>query len=224
MLRAAIVAALFTTVCAACTAVLMAASAAAGPSAATSASPSDSPSPSPTATPPVSDTLTTTVVRAVTVHSGSVARVRYRADDTAGGAVYAHVGRSAVQRLAGVARMGTFRAGSHWIVSKVAAADMARFFRDMERYIPRAHRRFANGLLTHIVWYQRWGIPVAAEPLGYRVYFKPGWLGAWILANEAARLERRSVRIGLAAFTEDNPTPTYGRDTIAGVTARLLRR
>ena len=47
------------------------------------APPTSTPSPSPT----VSDTLTTTVVRAVTVHSGSTARVRYRADDTAGGTV-----------------------------------------------------------------------------------------------------------------------------------------
>ena len=48
-----------------------------------SAPPTSTPSPSPTA----SDTLTTTVVSAVTVHSGSSARVRYRADDTAGGTV-----------------------------------------------------------------------------------------------------------------------------------------
>ena len=161
----------------------------------------------------VSDSMRATLTRMITV-----------SDNAAADAVYAHVGRSAAQRLAGVAHMGTFRAGSHWIVSKVAPADMARFFRDMERYIPRTHRGFANGLLAHIVWYQRWGIPVVAEPLGYRVYFKPGWLGAWSLANEAARLERLGVRIGLAVFTEGNPTSTYAKDTIAGVTARLLRR
>ena len=72
--------------------------------------------------------------------------------------------------------------------------------------------------------WQRWGIPAAAEPLGYRVYFKPGWLGAWYLANEAARLERGRVRIGLAVFTNGNPASSYGKDTIAGVTARLLHR
>jgi hypothetical protein len=101
---------------------------------------------------------------------------------------------------------------------------MARFFLDMEQYVPRKHRRFANGLLIQIVAYQRWGVPAAAEPLGYRVYFKPGWLGAWTLANDAARLERGKVRIGLAVFTDDNPTSSYGKETIAGVTARLLNR
>ena len=122
------------------------------------------------------------------------------------------------------ADMKTFRASSAWIACRVGAADMARFFRDMERYIPREHRRFANELLAQIVSYERWGIPVAAEPRGYRVYFKPGWLGAWTLANEAARLEHHKVRIGLAVFTDHNPSSAYGEDTIAGVTARLLRR
>ena len=56
--------------------------------AASSASPSSPPAPSPSPSPSgVSDTLTTTVVSAVTVHSGSTARIRYRADDTAGGEV-----------------------------------------------------------------------------------------------------------------------------------------
>ena len=109
-------------------------------------------------------------------------------------------------------------------MSRAAAADMARFFRDMERYVPDHHRRFANGLLAHVVSWQRWGIPMTAEPRGYRVYCKAGWLGAWTLANQAARLERRRVRIGLAVFTDHNPTSSYGKETVAGVTERLLRR
>ena len=145
-------------------------------------------------------------------------------DNAAADAVYRSVGRRGLVRLADRAGMRSFRASGSWILCRVAAADMARFFRDMERYIPKDHRRFANGLLAGIVSYQRWGIPVAAEPRGYRVYFKPGWLGAWTLANQAARLERRRVIIGLAVFTDHNPDPVYGKETIAGVTARLLRR
>jgi Beta-lactamase enzyme family len=153
-----------------------------------------------------------------------LARMITLSDNDAADEVYRLVGRGGLAHLAHLARMRTFRAGSAWIVSRVGAADMARFFRDMERYIPAAHRRFADSLLTHIVSYERWGIPPAAEPLGYRVYFKPGWLGAWVLANEAARLERKRVRIGLAVFTDGNPTSSYGKETIAGVTARLLRQ
>jgi hypothetical protein len=145
-------------------------------------------------------------------------------DNDAADTVYRSVGRRGLTRFADRAGMRSFRAAGSWILCRVAAADMARFFRDMERYIPKDHRRFANGLLAGIVSYQRWGIPAAAEPRGYRVFFKPGWLGAWTLANEAARLERRRVRIGLAVFTDDNPGPAYGKETIAGVTARLLKR
>jgi hypothetical protein len=161
----------------------------------------------------VSPAMRSVLTRMITVSDNSAADLTYRL-----------VGRSAVQRLAHLAHMRSFTAGGAWIVSRVAPADMARFFRDMEQYIPSRHRRFANGLLSHIVSFQSWGIPAAAEASGYRVYFKPGWLGAWILANEAARLERKRVTIGLAVFTDDNPSSSYGKETIAGVTARLLRR
>ena len=161
----------------------------------------------------VSPAMQSVLRRMITVSDNSAADLTYRL-----------VGRSAVQRLARVAHMRSFTAGGAWIVSRVAPADMARFFRDMEQYIPSRHRRFANGLLSHVVSSQSWGIPVAAAGTGYRVYFKPGWLGAWILANEAARLERKRVTIGLAVFTDSNPSSSYGKETIAGVTARLLRR
>jgi hypothetical protein len=94
----------------------------------------------------------------------------------------------------------------------------------MERYIPRTHRRFADRLLSSVVSYQSWGIPAVARPLGYRVYCKAGWLGAWVLANQAARLERDRVRVGIAVFTDGNAPGSYGKETVAGVTVRLLHR
>lgn len=145
-------------------------------------------------------------------------------DNAAADAVYRSVGRRALTRLARRAGMRTFSAAGAWILCRCGAADMARFFRDMEQYVPRRHRRFADDLLTHIVPYQSWGIPAVARPLGYRVCFKAGWLGAWTLASEGARLERGRVRLGLAVFTDRNPTSSYGKETVAGVTARLLRR
>ena len=154
----------------------------------------------------------------------TLTRMITASDNDAADAVYRYVGRRGLMRLADRADMRSFRADGSWILCRVAAADMARFFRDMEQYIPSRHRRFANDLLSGIVFYQRWGIPTAAEPLGYRVYFKAGWLGAWTLANQAARLERGRVSIGIAVFTDHNPQESYGKDTAAGVTARLLRR
>jgi len=161
----------------------------------------------------VSDGMRATLTRMITV-----------SDNASADAVYASVGRSGLKRLARLAHMSSFRTGGRWILCRVDAADMARFFRDMEQYVPRAHRRFARRLLSSIVSYQSWGIPAVARPLGYRVYFKAGWLGNWTLAGEAARLERDRVRVGIAVFTDHNATGDYGKETVAGVTARLLRR
>ena len=145
-------------------------------------------------------------------------------DNAATDVVYGVVGRSGLVKLARLAHMRGFRPSGGWITTRITAADMARFFRDMERSIPDRQRRFANGLLAGITPSQSWGIPAAARPMGYRVYFKGGWLGAFVLANQAARLERGRVRLGIAVFTDGNPVSGYGLDTIRGVTERLLRR
>jgi hypothetical protein len=155
---------------------------------------------------------------------GVLQRMIDYSDNAAADAVYRVVGRGGLIRLGRVVGMRGFHTTGAWISTRVTAADMALFFRDMETWIPKRHRHLANWLLAHVTPSQRWGIPAAAVPLGYRVFFKPGWLGAWVLANEAARLEGHGVRLGLAVFTDGNPSPSYGKDTIAGVTWRLLRR
>jgi hypothetical protein len=143
-------------------------------------------------------------------------------DNAATDVVYGVVGRSGLVSLARLTGMRGFGPSGGWITTRITAADLARFFRDMERFIPDGQRRFANGLLAEITPSQSWGIPAAARPLDYRVYFKGGWLGAFVLANQAARLERDRVRLGIAVFTDGNPASWYGLDTIRGVTARLL--
>jgi len=153
---------------------------------------------------------------------GVLQRMIDYSDNAAADAVYRLVGRNGLVKLARISGMRDFHATGAWISTRITAADMALFFRDMESWVPKRHRRFAHWLLAHVTPYQRWGIPSAAAPLGYRVYFKPGWLGAWVLANEAARLERGDVRLGLAVFTDGNPYSSYGKETIAGVPQRLL--
>lgn len=155
---------------------------------------------------------------------GVLARMIDYSDNAAADVVYGSVGRGGLERLARLTGMRGFRATGAWITTQVTAADLARFFRDMHAWVPPHHRHLADWLLGHVTPYQSWGIPAAAVPLGYRVYFKPGWLGAWVLANEAARVERDGLRLGLAVFTDGNPAPDYGKETIAGVTERLLRR
>jgi hypothetical protein len=158
------------------------------------------------------------------VMKGVLTRMIEYSDNAAADLVYYSVGRTGLKGLAHVAGMRDFQATGAWITTHVTAADMALFFRDMEKWVPERHRSFANRLLSHVSPYQSWGIPAAAVPLGFHVFFKPGWLGAWVLASEAARLERGGARLGLAVFTDGNPTSSYGKETIAGVTQRLLQR
>jgi len=154
---------------------------------------------------------------------GVLQRMIDYSDNAAADVVYRDVGRGGLEKLARTVGMRDFHTTGAWISTRITAADMAPFFRDMESWLPPRHQDFANWLLSHVTPSQRWGIPAAAAPRGYRVYFKPGWLGAWVLANEAARLEGHAVRLGLAVFTDGNPYSSYGKATIAGVTERLLR-
>ena len=153
-----------------------------------------------------------------------LARMIQRSDNAATAVVYDVVGRRGLVRLARLAGMTGFEPRGGWITTLMTAGDMARFFRDMHRYVPGRHRRFADHLLASIVPGQRWGIPPAAEPRGYTVFFKGGWLGSYVLANQAARLERGDLRLGVAVFTSGNPDSRYGLRTITGVTERLLTR
>jgi hypothetical protein len=70
---------------------------------------------------------------------------------------------------------------------------------------------------------QRWGVPAAAGPAGWPVFFKDGWLGEDNdVMNQAAWLERDGVRWSLAILTADNPTSSYGWQTLKGITGLLL--
>ena len=144
----------------------------------------------------------------------TLSRMIRSSDNAATDVVYGSVGRRGLGRLAKAAGMNGFQPYGGWITTRITAADTARFFLGMERYIPARHRSFANGLLAGITPWQRWGIPAAAEPLGYAAYFKGGWLGDYLLANQGARLERGRIRIGLAVFTDGNPAGRYGLETI----------
>jgi hypothetical protein len=121
--------------------------------------------------------------------------------------------------------MKRFRPNVVWGLTEITSADMAPFAFRLRRYIPKRHRRYALHLLSHIVSYQRWGIP-PARPRGWRVYFKGGFVpaaGGWRI-NQVAQLRRGRRRLGLTVLTQGNPSLEYGAKTIQGVTARLLRR
>jgi beta-lactamase class A len=148
-----------------------------------------------------------------------------RSDNTTATEIYDIVGNAGLNRLARAAQMSDFHPNVVWGLTLIAARDMSEFMYRIRRYIPGRHRRYALHLLSHIVSYQRWGVP-EAKPRGWRVYFKGGFIPAadgWRI-NQVALLRRGSRKLGLAVLTHGNPTLQYGAKTVQGVTARLLRK
>ena len=85
--------------------------------------------------------------------------------------------------------------------------------------------RSCGALLLGIVPIQRWGIPAAAGPAGWKTYFKGGWLGLDNhLMLQAAWLEKGKKRWALAVMTDDNPDASYGWDTQKGVDRPAARQ
>jgi len=115
--------------------------------------------------------------------------------------------------------------GRKWARALITAADQARFFFEMDSLIPAAFVGYARYLLSTIADDQSWGIPAAARPLGYTVFFKGGWRPSAdaLLVHQIARLEGRGRTFSIAVLTDGDPDIDYGIETIQGVTRALLR-
>jgi hypothetical protein len=144
-------------------------------------------------------------------------------DNTTAGIVLNAVGAAGLYRVARRAEMRHFRVHSPvWGLSEITAADQARFFYRIDRYVPVLHRAYARYLLSHIVVSQQWGIP-PETPSGWRIFFKGGWAsGTGRVTHQVAMLEEGDWRLAIAVLTEFNPSHDYGTRTIRGVAARLL--
>jgi hypothetical protein len=131
------------------------------------------------------------------------------------------VGDSRLYALAHAAHMTDFSIVGIWANAMISAADQARYFFEMDSLIPHEFVGYARYLLSHIVSYESWGIPAVARPRGYQVFFKGGWIPPY-LVHQAARLEGHGKRFAIAVMTYNDPSFTYGVDTIQGVAATLL--
>jgi hypothetical protein len=133
------------------------------------------------------------------------------------------VGDAGLRRLARRAGMRRFRTAPIWGLSRICAADQARFFLRIDRYVPARHRRTALRLLASIVPSQRWGI-ARVRPPGWALYFKGGWgSGSGAVDHQVALLRRGDRRLAVAILTTSSPSHAYAKRTLRGVARRLLR-
>jgi len=78
-------------------------------------------------------------------------------------------------------------------------------------------------LLAHIASSQRWGVG-RVDTRGWHLYFKGGWgSGSGRVDHQVALLRRGQRKLAIAVFTQFDPDHAYGKRTLRGVFARLLR-
>lgn len=146
-------------------------------------------------------------------------------DNQAATQCWSIVGDSGLYAVARAAGMTDFSVSGSWGTALLSPADQARFFFEMDSLIPREFVGYARFLLSTIVGWQSWGVPVIARPLGYQTYFKDGSeptaLGQ--LVHQVDRVEGHGRTFAMAVMTDGDPTMQYGIDTIQGVARALLR-
>lgn len=144
-------------------------------------------------------------------------------DNYAATAIRDMVGERRIRRLARVAGMRDFEYSPIWGLCRSSPRDQVRFIYHLQRYIPKRHRPLARYLLSHVVGWQRWGIG-RVVPSGWKLFLKGGWgSGIGLVDHQVALLKKGRKRVALATFTELDPDHDYGKRTLRGVAARLLR-
>jgi hypothetical protein len=92
-----------------------------------------------------------------------------RSDNAAARRVLGRVGAARLRALAHRAGMRRFRPVTGiWGLSRIDAADQARYFLDLDEYVAPRHRAYAMHLLDSITPTQRWGI-ARVQPFGWRL-------------------------------------------------------
>ncbi len=147
-----------------------------------------------------------------------------RSDNTAATDVLAFVGARGVYGVARRARMRSFLLDPDiWGLSRIDAADQARFFLHIDREVVARHRAVAMHLLATVIPSQRWGIGQLRLP-GWQLYFKGGWgAGTGEVEHQVVLLRHGPIRLSLAVLITNSPSHEYAKQTLQGVFARLLR-
>jgi hypothetical protein len=146
-----------------------------------------------------------------------------RSDNAAAGRVLGLVGPGRLRALARRAGMRRFTPVTGiWGLSRIDAADQARFLLHIDSFVALRHRAYAMDLLSTIAPSQRWGI-ARVRPPGWRLYFKGGWgSGTGWVDHQVALLTRGDERVSVAILTYLDGSHPYGKETLCGVAQRLL--
>ena len=147
-----------------------------------------------------------------------------RSDNVAATRMVGLVGKARLDDLARRAEMEHFELNwPIWGQSEITPRGQALFFDRIDKLVPPRHRRYAMRLLATVVASQRWGVGRVPHP-GWHLYFKGGWgSGTGLVDHQVALYATGHERFSLALFTRFDPDHEYGKETLRGLAARLLK-
>jgi len=153
-----------------------------------------------------------------------------RSDNAAASALWAELGHGSLQHFLDLAGMKhtILGPGGVWGLTQITAPDEILLLRLLLR--PNAvlspnSRSYALGLMAQVIPSQRWGVPAGA-PTSLTAHVKNGWLPrathGWRI-HSIGCFTGRGGGYSIVVLTQDNPSMTYGVDTIEAI-ARVINR
>ena len=151
-------------------------------------------------------------------------------DNDAASDLWTDVGRSFLQHFLDLAGMThTFLGpGIYWGLTQITASDEMRLLRLLaakNTVLDTSSRDYALGLMAEVIPSQRWGV-TAGAPRGLTAHVKNGWLP---LATHGWRIHSigdftgRGGGYSIVVLTQDNPSMSYGIDTIEAIAEAVNR-
>jgi hypothetical protein len=148
-------------------------------------------------------------------------RMITESDNDAATALWNETGISGLQHFLNRAKMDdTVLDDRAWGLSLLTAHDevtLLELLTSRGRVLSTPSRRYVLYLMAHVEASQRWGV-TAGAPSKVTVHVKNGWLpyqGSWHI-NSIGAFTGTGVTYQIAMLTTDNPSMSYGIDTIQG--------
>jgi beta-lactamase class A len=151
-------------------------------------------------------------------------------DDDAASDLWVDVGPYDLQHFLDLAHMTQTHLGPgpYWGLTKITADNevlLLRLLLNRNAVLDTSSRDYVLDLMARVIPSQRWGVPVGA-PTSLTVHVKNGWLplypDGWRI-NSIGAFTGRGGGYSIVVLTQDNPTMTYGIDTIEAI-AKVINR
>ncbi len=150
--------------------------------------------------------------------------------NSAASALWAEVGRRSLQHFLSLAMMKqtVLGPGGYWGLTLITAHDettLLKLLTSKNHVLDAASRAYELALMARVIPAQRWGVPAGA-PADVTVHVKNGWLpypgDDWHI-NSIGSFSGRHRNYMIVVLTADNPSMTYGVDTVQDI-AEVINR